>query len=67
MFTPEYLSELVELQHKITNLNDKKEIQRIVDVVERSGSYNISSTSFDFDLCTLDTNTIRRIQQCLSS
>ena len=66
LFTPDYLSQLVELQQKIANLNDKKEIQRIVNVVESSGSYQISSSTFDFDLCSLDSGTIRRIQQCLS-
>jgi hypothetical protein len=66
LFTPEYLSQLVELQHKIANLNDIKELQRIVDVVESSGSYELSSKMFAFDLCTLDSTTIRRIQQCLT-
>ena len=66
-FSNEYLSQLVDLQQKIANLNDKKELQRIVDVVESSGSYQMSSTTFDFDLCTLDVQTIRRIQQCLST
>ena len=65
LFTPEYLSQLVELQQKIGNLNDK-EIQRIVDVVKSSGAYQISNTTFDFDLCALDSGTIRRIQQCLT-
>ena len=66
-FSNEYLSQLVDLQQKIANLNDKKELQRIVDVVESSGSYQMSSTTFDFDLCTLDVQTIRRIQHCLST
>ncbi len=65
LFTPEYLSQLVELQQKIGSLNDK-EIQRIVDVVKSSGAYQISNTTFDFDLCALDSGTIRRIQQCLT-
>ena len=65
LFTPEYLSQLVELQQKIGSLNDK-EIQRIVDVVKSSGVYQVSNTTFDFDLCALDSGTIRRIQQCLT-
>lgn len=65
LFTPEYLSQLVDLQKKIGSLNDK-DIQRIVDVVKSTGAYQVSSTSFDFDLCDLDSVTIRRIQQCLT-
>ena len=64
LFTPEYLSQLVELHQKIGSLSDK--LQRIMDVVKSSGIYEFSETTFDFDLCALDSETIRQIQQCLT-
>ncbi|XP_065333766.1 protein AF-9 isoform X1 [Cloeon dipterum] len=60
--TPEYESELRELQRKIMNLDDDEELQRLVDVITATGKYELTKKTFDFDLCTLDRNTVTRLQ-----
>ena len=62
--TAEYLSQLVELRQNICSLSYK--LQRIVNVVKSSGIYEFSETTFDFDLITLDSETIRQLQQCFT-
>ncbi|XP_023236277.1 protein AF-9-like isoform X2 [Centruroides sculpturatus] len=61
-----YLKELVALQRQIMALRDRQLLQKIVDVIEETGRYNISRSSFDFDLCLLDQSTVRKLQSCLT-
>lgn len=60
-----YLKELIDLQQQIMSLRDRHLLQKIVDVIEETGQYNISRSSFDFDLCLLDQTTVRKLQNCL--
>lgn len=60
------LKELVELQRKINDVADSNILQKIVDIIEESGLFHLTTTTFDFDLMKLDQITIRKIKNCLS-
>ena len=59
--------ELVELYKKLNDIEDSDSLQKIVDIVENSGSFEISSTEFEFDLCVLDAHTLNAIKQFIYS
>ncbi|XP_014669289.1 PREDICTED: protein AF-9-like [Priapulus caudatus] len=61
------LGELVALQQKLRTLRDRSRLQRIVDVVEETGLFSVTSSTFDFDLCSLDRTTVIRLQHCLDA
>ncbi|KAJ8876401.1 hypothetical protein PR048_020846 [Dryococelus australis] len=61
-FTPDYVSQLKDLQHKIMTLEDNTELQRVVQVIAETGQYEITKKTFDFDLCALDRRTVKRLQ-----
>ncbi|GAB6021320.1 myeloid lymphoid or mixed-lineage leukemia (trithorax, ) [Chamberlinius hualienensis] len=64
--TEEYITELQDLQRRIMLLKDRKHLQQIVNVIEETGRYQVTSTTFDFDLCLLDKRTVKKLQTCLS-
>lgn len=57
----DYMSELKELQHKIMNLQDNNDLQQVVEMIAATGQYEITSKTFDFDLCALDRSTVERL------
>lgn len=57
----DYMSELKDLQHKIMNLQDNNELQQVVEMIAATGQYEITSKTFDFDLCALDRSTVERL------
>lgn len=59
---PDYMAELQELHHKIMTLQDNKELQQVVELIAETGNYEITSRTFDFDLCKLDRHTVQRLQ-----
>lgn len=59
----DYMSELKDLQHKIMTLQDNNELQRVVEMIAATGCYEITSATFDFDLCALDRHTVQRLQE----
>ncbi|KAI8480284.1 Myeloid lymphoid or mixed-lineage leukemia (trithorax, ) [Branchiostoma belcheri] len=61
----EYLNELLELHQRIVTLKDRQHLQRIVNLIEETGHFNVTKTTFDFDLCRLDKVTVRKLQSCL--
>ena len=65
--TEEYATELKELQRQIMTLRDRKHLQQIVNVIEETGLFQVTSTTFDFDLCTLDRGTVIKLQNCLAA
>lgn len=60
-FTDEYITKLKELQRKIMTLEDNSGLQRIVQVVAETGQYEITTKTFDFDLCSLDESIVNRL------
>lgn len=57
----DYMSELKNLQHKIMTLQDNQELQQVVEMIAETGCYEITSKTFDFDLCALDRTTVQRL------
>ncbi|XP_057574741.1 protein ENL-like [Hippopotamus amphibius kiboko] len=62
-----YRDELVELHRKLTALRDPKVLQQIVDLIEETGHFNVTNTTFDFDLLSLDESTVRKLQSYLEA
>lgn len=62
----DYLSELKSLQHKIMALQNNNELQQVVEMIAATGCYEITSKTFDFDLCALDRTTVQRLQDFFS-
>ena len=55
---------LVELQEKLSNLSDPNILRKVVKIIEQSGRFRIDGTIFDFDLCTLDEETVKSLIKC---
>lgn len=64
--TPEYLQELVELQHKIMNSVDRQQLQQVVDIIAENSSFQLTQAHFNFDLCSLDAHVVKQLQGCFS-
>lgn len=62
----DYLSQLRTLQQKIMALQDNSELQQVVEMIAATGCYEITSRTFDFDLCALDRSTVQRLQDFFS-
>lgn len=62
-FTKEYVAQLRDLQHRIMSLEDNAELQKVVKVIAETGQYEITKKTFDFDLCALDFETVKRLQE----
>lgn len=60
------LKDLAELQRKINDVADCNILQKIVDIIEESGTFHLTTTTFDFDLMKLDQITIRKLKNCLA-
>lgn len=59
----EYMSELKDLKQKITTLKNNDELQHVVRMIAATGCYEITKSSFDFDLVQLDRGTVQRLQE----
>ncbi|KAM4808152.1 protein AF-9 isoform 2-T2 [Rhinophrynus dorsalis] len=62
-----YLDELVELHRRLMTLRERHVLQQIVNLIEETGHFHITNTTFDFDLCSLDKTTVRKLQSYLES
>ena len=62
----DYLIELVLLHRKLMSLRNRDQIQRIVDLIGDTDHFQISDNSFDFDLCSLDKTTVKKLQDCVA-
>ncbi|KAA0723023.1 Protein AF-9 ALL1-fused gene from chromosome 9 protein [Triplophysa tibetana] len=60
-----YLDELVELHRRLMALRERHVLQQIVNLIEETGHFHITNTTFDFDLCSLDKTTVRKLQSYL--
>uniref|UniRef100_A0A8C4SZN6 AF-9 ANC1 homology domain-containing protein n=1 Tax=Erpetoichthys calabaricus TaxID=27687 RepID=A0A8C4SZN6_ERPCA len=61
----EYLDELVDLHRRLMALRERHILQQIVNLIEETGHFHITNTTFDFDLCSLDKTTVRKLQSYL--
>ncbi|XP_002165177.3 protein AF-9 [Hydra vulgaris] len=60
-------NDLYELYKALNNCQDDDKLQRIVDIVEESGHFDITSTTFDFNLLSLDHESITLLKQLILS
>ena len=57
--------ELYDLYEQITKCKDGEFLQKVVDVIERTGLYTVADKTFEFDLCCLGKTTLKQLQKCL--
>ncbi|XP_046719159.1 protein ENL-like isoform X2 [Silurus meridionalis] len=60
-----YTEELVDLHRRLMALREKNTLQEIVNLIEKTGLFNITKTTFDFNLFSLDVPTVRKLQSYL--
>lgn len=60
--TIDYMSDLKDLQHKIMTLQSNTELQQVVEIIAATGRFEVTSKTFDFDLCALDKDTVQKLQ-----
>ena len=65
----EYLGSLLDLQKKLYSIMSNSELlNNIVKIIMKDETfYSITDTTFDFDLCRLDKNTLNKIQGFLQT
>lgn len=59
-------SELVQLYKRLVALKDSSVLQRIADILEATGRFELTETTLDFDLCALDKSTIKKIENSIN-
>ena len=52
---------LKRLHKQLNSLQDPQQLQEIVNIIEQTGLYNLTASTFDFDLCKLDDSTLTRL------
>ena len=52
---------LKRLHRQLNDLQDPQQLQEIVNIIEQTGLFNLTSTTFDFDLCKLDDSTLNKL------
>ena len=54
-------SALKRLHKQLNALQDPQQLQEIVNIIEQTGLYNLTASTFDFDLCKLDDDTLTKL------
>uniref|UniRef100_A0A2K6KVH8 MLLT1 super elongation complex subunit n=1 Tax=Rhinopithecus bieti TaxID=61621 RepID=A0A2K6KVH8_RHIBE len=65
-----YTDELVELHRRLMALRERNcglQGSLIVNLIEETGHFNVTNTTFDFDLFSLDETTVRKLQSYLEA
>lgn len=52
---------LKRLHKQLNSLQDPQQLQEIVNIIEQTGLYNLTASTFDFDLCKLDDGTLSKL------
>ena len=52
---------LKRLHKQLNSLQDPQQLQEIVNIIEQTGLYNLTTSTFDFDLCKLDDGTLSKL------
>ena len=60
-------SSLKRLHKHLNSLQDPQQLQEIVNVIEQTGQYNLTASTFDFDLCKLDDHTLNKLSKFMES
>lgn len=54
----------LKVMHKqLNSLQDPQQLQEIVNIIEQTGQYNLTASTFDFDLCKLDDHTLTKLKR----
>lgn len=54
---------LKRLHKHLNSLQDPQRLQEIVNIIEQTGQYNLTQSTFDFDLCKLDDHTLSKLSK----
>ena len=54
---------LKKLHKQLNAINDAGILQEIVNVIEQTGIYQLTPSTFDFDLCKLDESTLSKLSK----
>lgn len=57
---------LIQLYKRLVALKDSNLLQRIADILETTGRFELTETTLDFDLCSLDKTTIKKIESSIN-
>ncbi|XP_050403136.1 protein AF-9 isoform X2 [Patella vulgata] len=63
----ETLASLWELHDRIMASRDSDMLEEVVGLIQETGLFKVTDTSFDFDLCSIDKETVQKIFKCVSS
>ena len=61
--TPWDTNTLKKLHKQLNAINDAGILQEIVNVIEQTGIYQLTPSTFDFDLCKLDESTLSKLSK----
>ncbi|XP_059060994.1 protein AF-9 [Achroia grisella] len=61
--SPEYMGQLRDLQKRIMTINNNEDLERVVNLIAETGRYEVTTQTFDFDLCLLDRSTVQQLIQ----
>lgn len=59
-------TQLVQLYRRLVSLKDSSLLQRVADILETTGRFELTETTLDFDLCALDKSTIKKIESSIN-
>ena len=59
-------SDLIQLYKRLVALKDSTLLQKIADILEKTGHFVLTETTLDFDLCSLDKTTIKKIENSIT-
>ncbi|XP_063367790.1 protein AF-9-like [Cydia amplana] len=61
--SPDYMVQLKGLQKRIMMIKNNEELERVVNLIAETGRYEVTTQTFDFDLCLLDRSTVQQLIQ----
>lgn len=61
--SPDYMVQLRDLQQRIMKIKNNEDLERVVNLIAETGRYEVTTQTFDFDLCLLDRATVQQLIQ----
>lgn len=61
--SPDYMVQLRDLQQRIMMIKNNEDLERVVNLIAETGRYEVTTQTFDFDLCLLDRSTVQQLIQ----
>lgn len=61
--SPDYMVQLRDLQQRIMKIKNNDDLERVVNLIAETGKYEVTTQTFDFDLCLLDRSTVQQLIQ----